>query len=251
MKKLVRPVLVESKEPNNIYTLDGELYQTTPNTNIVVSKTDKLIPQQLILISLEEDEKIEVGDRCYCSIENRIIINQFHTNVPLTRKKVVATQEQLSPELIQQLVDEYNSGGMKEKEIEITNPTYDDWMDNGASPVFSKPKLTNGFITVVKKENKFGENKGHPILEDINVLLHSKKHCFSFPEGLREIQKEIINLFTSYKEPILYTEEEVKELIIQALLEVDTLVTTCGQRDGWVELNNKEVNNWFNKNKKK
>lgn len=50
---------------------------------------------------------------------------------------------------------------------------------------------------------------------------------------------------------ILYTEEEVKELIIQALLEVDTLVTTCGQRDGWVDLNNKEVNNWFNENKKK
>lgn len=48
-----------------------------------------------------------------------------------------------------------------------------------------------------------------------------------------------------------YTEEEVKELIIQALLEVDTLVTTYGQRDGWVELNNKEIDNWFNKNKKK
>ena len=36
-------------------------------------------------------------------------------------------------------------------EIEITNPTYDDWMNNGASPVSPKPKFTNGFVTIVEK----------------------------------------------------------------------------------------------------
>ena len=79
-----------------------------------------------------------------------------------------------------------------------------------------KTKLTNGFVTIVEKLQ------------------------------MPKISADDLPLANGG-----YTEEEVKELIIQALLEVDTLVTTCGQRDGWVELNNKEIDNWFEQNKKK
>ena len=117
--KLVRPVLLESKEPNNIYTLDGKLYQTTPNTNIVVSKADKLIPQQLILISLE-DEKIEVGDRViYDFFDGHkvdVIVDNTIDTYPerwLGFKRVIACQSQLSLEYIQQFIEEYNKGKLR------------------------------------------------------------------------------------------------------------------------------------------
>jgi hypothetical protein len=45
-----------------------------------------------------------------------------------------------------------------------------------------------------------------------------------------------------------FTAEEVRSLIYQALLKVDTLVYTSGQRDGFVELNEEELNNFLNEN---
>lgn len=178
--KLVRPVLVESKEPNNIYTLGGKLYQTTPNTNIVVSKTDKLIPQQLILISLE-DEKIEVGDIGFINIGGGTVgtvsydkeyktwdlTTKDNVHYPFTTreyiKKVIVPQEQISPELIQQLVDEYHNGGMKDFEIEMIEKIHNHYSGANAQWKELLPKLTNGFVTIVTEK----ENSDREIIEHV------------------------------------------------------------------------------------
>ena len=78
--KLVRPVLVESKAESHLQIKEGKLYYSDKlfcANNTDMPEIGFINPnrnQQLILISFE-DEKIKVGDRCYCSIENRIIIN--------------------------------------------------------------------------------------------------------------------------------------------------------------------------------
>lgn len=150
----VRPVLVESKEINEI----GDICLFSYGLNIA-GKADIGYPkQQLILISLEDD-KIEVGDTV-------LTLNNYITRVygklglllecsgdgdyeESVLKKVIATQDQLSPELILQLVGEYNNGGMKDIEIEIINNYYD---VNRLSD-FKEPKLTNGYITVANKQS--------------------------------------------------------------------------------------------------
>ena len=99
-------------------------------------------------------------------------------------KKVIATQPQLSPEYIQQFIEEYNKGEVKDVEIEMEWTLGNEEDDNQNLIPVLVPKLTNGFITIGKKE------------------------------------------------PILYTEEEVKSLFIEFNPSLSTL-------------------DWFNKNKKK
>lgn len=75
-------------------------------------------PKQIILISLEPDEKIEVGDVIYNSRENVVeavisiedleFISIINSNDELIIFKVIATEEQISKEYMGQFVDEYN-----------------------------------------------------------------------------------------------------------------------------------------------
>lgn len=155
----VRPVLVESKEPNKLRLNNKSKLTFEPQIKGLHYNGLVHTYQQLILISLE-DEKIEVGDIIYSEI-----LNQFEALKEMPKGdlkfwfdgifKVIATQDQLSSKLIQQLVNEYNNGGMKDFEIEwdyregeflteLENCPY--------APTIDEPKLTNGFITPVKKE---------------------------------------------------------------------------------------------------
>jgi hypothetical protein len=150
--KKVRPVLVKGKNKvHDIYMIDNLEYQIDKKISM------NGIEQQLILISLE-DEKIEVGDKVHFEIMNGLIFVKENSNIgynPDFCKKVIANQDQLSPELIQQLVDEYNNGGMKDFEIEMK-----DWCDydddctwGGLDNSDYRPKLTNGFVTVAEENN--------------------------------------------------------------------------------------------------
>jgi hypothetical protein len=152
--KKVRPVLVKSKKPTNILLSGfGTLFITPP-----MKPKSSDIYQQLILISLE-DEKIEVGNLAY-RLSTKVLKNMSKTAnwFSCGWRKVIATQDQLSPELVQQLVDEYNNGGMKDFEIEMEN--YSRFAKVGIPPRKAlcsfpnefRPKLTNGFVTVVDKE---------------------------------------------------------------------------------------------------
>jgi hypothetical protein len=48
-------------------------------------------------IYITVDEKPKEGDYCFCTIENRVIRNQVHKNVPNSRKKIILTTD---PDLI-------------------------------------------------------------------------------------------------------------------------------------------------------
>lgn len=225
----VRPVLVSTENKvHDTYMIDRLEYQIDKKLSI------NGIEQELILISLE-DEKIEVGDIVLyhnpntqrklvvkvSSITNDMFDYERKTleirEIPtIWAKKVIARQSQISPELIQQLVDEYNNGDMKDFEIEINSDIkhngiqellkdefYQNFPEELPNCVFIEvSKLTNGFVTVVKKE------------------------------------------------PILYTEEEVKLLFENWLTTKvnEELMRISGEID---VLDGVDFYEWFERNKKK
>jgi hypothetical protein len=63
--------------------------------------------------------------------------------------KVIAFQSQLSPWYIQQFINEYNKGEVKDIRIEMEEYTDGNGMYRN-SKMF-QPKLTNGFVTIVEK----------------------------------------------------------------------------------------------------
>lgn len=162
--KLCRPVLVEDKKihqdfPQNEYRDYLSLFipkhpGASPTLSLCrqTNFTNKINPQQLILVSLDPDEKIEVGDKIYSvlyglgeivrdyggidSERNRPLIAKFENSTTQQSyhrngiwqkgkyedvsanncKKIIAQQSQLSPEYIQQFIEEYNKGEVKDVE---------------------------------------------------------------------------------------------------------------------------------------
>ena len=208
--KLVRPVLVETNEKNSLlWSYKGRrLYYNQANFNDL----DETIYYQLILISLE-DEKIEVGDKCFnannpTDVINNIINIDSNTSCLNANsfkeswKKIIAAQDQLSPEYIAKFVEQYNNGEVNDVEIEVYT------MNEGYTDVNDYPyqeinilKLSNGFISIIEK-----------------------------------------------KEPILYTEEEVLQLlykwsVYKVNIELDKLADELPHILSYDE--------WFEQNKKK
>lgn len=163
--KLVRPILLDSEEwqPLVLSTSRyGGLFKSEYyNPMTEMGDTYK----ELIFVSLDPDERIEIGDIIYHSLDYCTLLvtdsPQYDNKEMLKEygyKKVITTYSQLSPELIQKLIDEYNNGGMKDFEIEMCL-YYKDLSGEHeaylAMPTdYYKPKLTNGFITPIIKEEK-------------------------------------------------------------------------------------------------
>lgn len=173
--KLVRPILAESK---NKITLNSIAKDPTFGLGIIIEKYgedcfynthhsggsittpwernlgDRLKHYELILISLE-DEKVEKGDMFLgdSSTHKYLGVEELDPDNPI---KAIAHQSQISPELIQQLIAEYNGGGMKDFEIEVEETYYE--VDMGMGEGWESkivPKLTNGFVTpIIVDENK-------------------------------------------------------------------------------------------------
>ena len=173
----VRPVLVDSIE-STLHLSHGKLLITSLEST---GKSDlyKSIPQELILISLE-DEKIEVGNEFYSSKYETIdvlasngVIDEF------TSFKVIARQSQISPEYISKFIEQYNNGSVEDFEIEMMykdcpNSSIENWN------YFPEPLLTNGFVSIVEKG---------PITyteEEVNKLLHK---FLDIQEGLNTYQR--------------------------------------------------------------
>jgi hypothetical protein len=219
---LVRSVLVESKEVTNLWSYKGRrLYYDQANFN----DEDETIYYQLILISLDPDEKIEEGDLKYgCGrLEKQDAFRYENTTIigTIIWRKVIATQDQLSPELINQLVSEYNNGGMQDFEIEM----FHDWsteIEHGLDPITDstftvKPKLTNGFVYVA-------ENPVFGILNDpkVNGVDYENTPVPDYPP--------------------IYTEDEVN-LLFHKYLDDHSVLNT--------HRNHAIMDVWFNENKKK
>ena len=237
--KLVRPVLVESKERTDIWWSGHKMYYNrTP-------KEPRTPCYQLILISLEDKFEVEdiVCDGIKIMNATPKIVNAQHLIDRREWRKVIATQPQLSPEYLQQAISEYNNGGMKDVEIEMEEYTDGNGMYRNGK--LFQPRLTNDFVTIVntmKAEEKLqqaanihadnyydkndSEQFTHWCNRQSNFLAGAKS-----PESL-EYWKE--------KEK-LYTEDEVKEYVFMAY----NLRTT----DGCVRSTNSFID-WFNQHKK-
>jgi hypothetical protein len=206
--KLVKPVLVDSEIANIYKCRTGGLGYKEVATSYTVEGQG----QQLILISLDPDEKIEVGDLVLTTISELEVYNRIETFEnrcdSIYCKKVIATQDKISPEYIQQFIEEYNKGEVKDIEIEMnvvtmqeSSKSYEDndilvngkivesihyelteAIDKTIEKYGKQPKLTNGFITIIEKSNI---EKQADLVEEIAF------------ENLK------------VKEPITYTEEEV------------------------------------------
>lgn len=254
----VRPLLIDSKE-STLHLSHGKLLITSIEST---GKSDlyKSIPQELILISLE-DEKIEVGNEFYSSKYETIdvlasngVIDEF------TSFKVIARQSQIPPEYISKFIEQYNNGCVEDLEIEMgirSNAAlgYKEYVylehicDKKYVPIKIDAninqnsyslgeieefedweieiytKLTNGFVTIVEKEYS------HNLLSNMQYYMeYCQANGYVTPQ-------DWLNKFKHYsdrKEPISYTEGEVLNLLHK--LELDKNINLAA---------------WFNKNKKK
>lgn len=185
-------------------------------------KNDAYSAYELILVSLE-DEKIEANDKVYRHYDG----GGSHIGIALPKSdelkrvkdkrafKLIATQNQLSPELIQRLIDEYNNGGMKDFEIEMT---VKDCLESHEGNTIYEPILANGFVTVVNKDSElvyfpfkvdkesitlFGAGK----FKEEKLVLDKTKASLLFIELWKFLKFS--------KKPILYTDEDVENILIE------------------------------------
>ncbi len=214
--KMCRPVLVLSKEYSDLImcAVDNTLFKTEHYGSIMESSAGKDSYQELILISLDPDEKIGVGEYYLHEYTNYSeIVKNTSTRHYGGKSKIIVRQSQLPDEYIQQFISEYNRGGVVDVLIEmevITEPVQDgDW--NKYTQYL--PKLTNGFITICDSNYS---NRCSPL----------------------NINKSIS------KEPITYTEEEVYRMCKTSF---EMYMTNEYSDDELVKV----FEDWFNNNKKK
>lgn len=243
--KLVRPVLVPTKDTESILVIDDNSRQ------LHICKPNEAAwgHQQIVLVSLdpndsiEENDKFVINDNVYKCHEikhttkevqcihygTEYYFNQINCN------KVIATQDQLSPDHIHKLVDEYNNGEMQNFEIEMDWILGDEEDENQNLIPVLQPKLTNNFITIVEKEHNIPYPE-EPMEED-GVIGKSYDHGFLDGYEARR-----------FEEPIMYNEEEVAKLFNEFAKKLS--YEFMMERLKGLDAVNFSIN-WFNENKKK
>lgn len=188
--KLCRPVLINTEQPVKIGSImkyikyssfhdddiDKPVGSLTLNKNHSVIKSNECWQhQQLILISLDPNEKIIKNDKYYSTIHKQIFKCVHNEQYFENEYKIITTQEQLSPEYIQQFVKEYNTNSVKDIEIEMQ----EEYSLRYYTPaggieccdkynIYFKPKLINGFINIItntKSQILYTE-------EEVNILFN-------------------------------------------------------------------------------
>ena len=231
--KLVRPIVIDSNEINKV----GDICLFPYRLNIA-GKDDIGYPKkELILISLDEDEEIKVGDAFYNPSTDyiRVAISDLGLVKHDVCEKVIARQHQLSPSYIATFIEQYNNNDVKDIEIEMFNKC-------------EKPKLTNGYITIVDKliiEFSTEMNGEYLIItagkyNDEKLILDKPKAALLFAELWK-----FLEIGTIVKN---YTEEEVLEMVKLAIKDFNEAVVDrhLGNTDT-IKFN---TTKWFNDNKK-
>jgi len=162
--KPCRFILLDSKEPTNLIVLDEDkkLYQIPENS---LGRIFKYGYKEIILISLDTNDKIEVGDtvltpnnyvtKVYGKLGELLECSGDGEYDESELKKVIATQKQLSPEIINQFIQQYNKGEVKDVNIEMEEIEIEDYTDTTVDmydqDIEYEPKLINGFINIINK----------------------------------------------------------------------------------------------------
>lgn len=246
--KLCRPILLDSDKYQPLVFSTSKYGGLFNSEHYSPMKEMGDTYKQLVIISLDPNDKIEAGDTYFDYHTKKINISSETDNTSIyidgnfrcDCKKVIATQEQLSPEYIQQFIKEYNQNDIKDIEIEMFDNGYEVDMegiggeDIGWMPKI-EPKLTNGFITIVKEK-----------LSDIDFKDATLQDMYD--RGFPKVEKESIT----------YTEEEVKKLVNKAFNNarlkhkafdrVTREGNIVGQKRKYIH---PDANIWFEQNKKK
>lgn len=254
----VRPVLIESKDyaegDIGIHITDNSLQimQRKILGNKFFDTKDGspahgiVIPQQLIFISLED--KIEVGDKIYDKTTNSIRTAKNDTegfkDYYFTFSKIIALQPQIPLTYIQQFIEEYNTGNIKDVEIEMKVRTdFKDMIDAIDGNAY-EPKLTDGFVTIVNK--KSGLISSFIEVRKDSVILYGagKFHEESLKLDRNQCNILFIELWKFVNQdtisPVMnYTEEEIILLLDKFINEYLPISA--------IDLSHK----WFEQNKKK
>lgn len=261
----VRPVLVETSKKSRIC----HLTQKAKDENWAIAIHEIEVPiildsinYDILLISLD-DRDFKEGDTVFSKSLNETSV--------LTYKdikckefwydgifKVIANQRQFSQELLEKLVEEYNNGGMNDFEIEMNDVTLEQYK-NVYINIISNGELVGSFHheqtvlinTIVKKYNKPKLNNAciipindtsiqKPLNDYINQK-HNQDRCIGFIDGYETAKSETVNIIRNIPYPIIYTEEDVKNLF-----------------KNWIKLKSDEVgldnlsfDEWFETVKKK
>lgn len=123
--KMARPVLVPTEKSTLHLTKNNRIIESTSPTG----KSDlyNCIPQKLILISIEPDEKFKVGDKLLSQLGNpadwKIITfdESFDNSVAKYHKKILAQQHKLPLNYIETFITEYNQGIIKDFILEYNS----------------------------------------------------------------------------------------------------------------------------------
>lgn len=228
--KLCRPLLIKSKSATSLLKENGRLVKFNSNPHFRKQIGDEF--QQLILISLVPDEKIEKGDAFYDKLDNKIM--RWNMSYPFPSEyydycfKVIATQDQLHLSYIHQFIEEHNANEMRDVEIlmesgidpnGIQKLTKDEFYSQFPEELpnyvpINKPKLTDGFVTIITESDK--------------------------------ILNSIDDTSDDGSDPILYTEEEVFALCRDAYYEggIYPLPQLVDDAEATIK-------DWFEQNKKK
>ena len=198
-----RPVLVNSnkkielgslfeyviKTPFHDDEIDGEIGSLVININPLCSPSIYYKHKELVLIDLDNKNIVE-GDKVilYNNLniftvksikDGRVIVDEYPNltiNLNIVRK-IIATQEQLSPEYINTFVDEYNTSKIKDIKIKVKE---DKFWDNIQSvidnpnrepdAILITPLLTNGYITIVKSDVETIQDVIDKHTDKLNIL---------------------------------------------------------------------------------
>lgn len=227
--KLCKPILVEIKDKtSSIWSYKGrKLYYNQANFN----DPDETRYYELILISLDPEEKIEVGDTYYDEFPTTPFgISDSYDFIKKCKYpkaldegcyKVIATQSQLPLQYIQQFIEQYNKGEVEDIEIEM----------NSVLIAESSDKYENNDIIV---NGTLVDSIHHELEEEIQKAI--KKH--NIPKLNDENQVQIVE-----KKPILYTEEEVLAFCKKSynLRTIDKEVRDTKSFENWYEQNKKII----------
>lgn len=150
----VKPILVESEALSKGHSL----YITQSNELVKFSSFHSgYKSQQLVLINNNIKSKFEIGDLITDGFEilkaTPCIFNAQDLIGRIKWSKIIAIQDQLPENYIQQFIEDYNYNNVKDIEIELTQESINIFIENKNRTFYGDyiPKLINGFIIIVEK----------------------------------------------------------------------------------------------------
>ena len=206
----VRPVLVETTDKSRIchLTPKGIEYKDLRFLEIECPIINDSINYDIILISL--DYCANIGDMYYDEHNNLVLKATEYTDHKVNLyKRVIANQRLFTDELTENLVEEYNNGGMNDFDIKMTtNSSWKEVRGTLTLPDTEEVRACRGFIDSFNIDTDFvytellsyDGNKPYPLLihgyispED---YVYKQDECIGFIDGHETKQSENLNLYT-------------------------------------------------------